>query len=125
MLAQRHARRESIEGSSEDSSSYTHTQLLLLLSLWTTAVQVLGPPGLRPLQRCPRTTPSVLCRVVSDVEPARWGNKSYPATFCPMCSRLQLNSTIDVSINRPHLPAVLEERHKNHNDEAGRPYDVS
>ena len=116
MLAQRHARRESIEGSSK-LLSYTHTQLLSF-SLWTTPASARPPfcplaamPRLQcPVQGCQRWDSS-------------WGNKSYPLPS-PDVFTLQLNSHHRRLYQQPHLPAVLGATQEPH-DEAGTAVYVS
>ena len=105
MLAQRRARRESIEGSSE-LLFQTHTQLYSC-SASTSALSLVDSFSLlwsMPLVQCP-----VLgCGSWS----SSWGKKSYPLPSANMFS-LQLDSTIDVSINN-RICQPCWERHKNH-----------
>ena len=105
MLAHRHARREVIEHSSEllfrsDSTLISYPPPASAVNIvWYCLVLRVMPPS-----QCP-----VLgCGLLSH----RWGKKSYPLPSADILT-LQLDSTIDISINH-RICQPCWERHKNH-----------
>ena len=110
MLAQHHARRQSIDGSSE-LLFQTHTQLFSFSPSTSPVFLELGPFGATRRLIMPGAKahcPVVGCGERSD----RWGKKSYPLPSADIFT-LQLASTVDLSVNN-RICQRCWERHRDH-----------